>query len=137
MTHFERLEFPKKYSIPGIVQLSVLILIIVGIWIQNCSQKQLTQEIRISNIEITEYSRVHIEVHYTIKNTSSFNREIWLLLKAYDTNGEELGSSLYSVKTVAGKTQPMLKIMDKLTRPLNKGEKPDKATIVLYTRKVI
>jgi hypothetical protein len=137
MPTFERLDFPKKYPQPGWVKLIVLALIVAGIAIHNCSQTLLAEEIEISDVKITEFSRLHIEVQYIISNKSNLDRDLWLLLTAFDTAGKELGSTLFQVRAKAGKTQPMLKIMDKLTRPMNKDEKPDKATIVLYKRKVI
>lgn len=137
MPRFERLEFPKKYSIPGGIKLGVLLLIAIGIWIQTCSDKQLHREVIISDVKITDYSKVHVEVQYVIQNMSGLDREVKLLLRIYDEKGVELGSTLFLVNLEAGKKQSMLKIIDKLSRPLEKDEKPFKATINLYTKKVI
>lgn len=137
MYKFERLEFPAKYPIPKGIMLSVFIFIIIGISIHNCSQKQLAEEIQITEIAITDYSRFHIEVQYTLRNTSGMQRDVWLLLKAYSNKGEELGSSLFLVKAQPDRIQSMIKIMDKLNRPLDKDEIPYSATINVYTRKVI
>jgi len=133
----DRLEFPKKYPISGTIKMAVILFIIFGVWIHNCSQNQLSKEVTISEIKITEYSTVHVEIEYTISNKSSIDRDVWLLLKVFDSQGLELGSSLFFEKAKANKIQPMLKIMDKLSRPLLKDEKPAKATIEVFKRKVI
>jgi len=137
MPKFERLDFPKKYPIPGWIKVAVFAIFFMGVGIHNCSEKQLTEEIKITKVTVTEYSKVHIEVQYSISNYSHIDRDVWLLLTAYNTEGVELGSSLFQVTAKAGKVQPMIKIMDKLPRALNIDEKPGKATVVLYKRKVI
>jgi hypothetical protein len=137
MPRFERLDFPKKYPVPNWIKLAIIVALIAGFGIYDCSQKKVLDEIKVLDVKITDYSRVHIEVQYTIQSQSHVDRDIWFILKAFDIKGKELGSTLYQVNVKAGRSQPMLKILDKLERPLENGEKPDKATVSIYTRKVI
>jgi len=137
MLKIDRMEFPKKYPIPNWIKLLVILLVIFGVLIHNCSQDSLDKEIRISEIKITEYSKVHVEVTYSLRNLSTIDREVWLLLKVYDDKDEQLGSSLFLVKIKANTTQKRIKIIDKLSRPLVVNEKPAKASIEIYKRKVL
>jgi hypothetical protein len=133
---FDRLEFPKKYPVPNWIKLAVLFLIAAGIGIHNCSQNQLSRDVQISDVKITESSRVHVEVEYTLYNSSSLNRDVWLLLKVYSNKREELGSALYSVSVEANRRVAMLKIIDKLARPIQLNDKPFIVTLEVYQRKV-
>lgn len=117
--------------------LAVVFMVFIGISIHNCIQKQLVNDIQISSVTITEFSRVHVEVHYTIQNLSNLDREPELMLNVYDSKGELLTNALFSIKIQAGKKQEMLKIIDKLNRPLNVGETPGNATVEVYQRKVL
>lgn len=137
MYKFDRLEFPKKYPQPGWIKLVVMAMIVAGIGIHYCSQKQAFQNIDISDVRITGFSRVHVEVEYTISNNSKIDREIWLFLQVYGQKQEILGNSLYSLRIKAGNKQELIKIIDKLTRPLDKNERPSKATLEVYKRKVL
>jgi hypothetical protein len=134
---FQRPEVPTKRSVPSFMILAVLLMVFLGVSIHNCSQKQLANEIQISNVVITEFSRVHVEVHYIIQNLSNLDREPELMLNVYDSKGDLLTSALFSIKIPAGKKQEMLKIIDKLIRPLDVGEKPGKAVLTVYQRKVL
>lgn len=136
MLKIDRMEFPKKYPIPNWIKLLVVVLVILGIVIHNCSQDSLDKQIEISDITISEYSKVHVEVRYKLRSLSSVDRDIWLLLRVYDEQGEELSSSLFLVKLNAGAELNMIKILDKLSRPLEANEKPAKATLEIYKRKV-
>jgi hypothetical protein len=133
----ERIDFPKRYPVPAWLMMTVVVMIFAGIMIHECTQKQLVNEIRISEVVVADYSRVHIEVQYTIQNASRFEREPNLMLKVYDAKGELIASVLYNIKIPARKTQELVKIIDKLDRPLDKGEKPGKVTLEVYPRKVM
>jgi hypothetical protein len=137
MKNIDRLEFPKKYPISNSIKFGVLLFIVLGVLIHNCTQNQLSHEVTISDIKITDYSTALVEVQYVLTNQTKVDRYVWLLVKVYDDQGKELESALFQVNARAATIQPMLKIMDKLSRPLQKDEKPAKATIELYKRKVI
>lgn len=137
MAKFDRLEFPKKYPIPNWIKLLVVVLIFCGILIHNCSQEHLSSEIEISDIKIVDYSRVHIEIEYKIHNKTNIDRDVWLLLKVTDSNNEELASSLFLIKLKAEEKLSKVKIIDKLSKPLDDKITPQKATIEVYKRKVL
>jgi hypothetical protein len=84
-----------------------------------------------------EYSKVHVEVDYTITNTSRFDRDVRLLLRVYAKDNQELGSSLFMVKIGKHSSKSLLKIIDKLSSPIDNENRPVKATIEIYRRKVI
>ena len=133
----DRIDFPKRYPVPSWLMLAVVILALMGIMINESSQKRLVKNIIITNTEITEYSRVHIEVQYNIQNLLPKEQTPNLLLKVYDLQGNIIASTLFRVKLPAQRKISLLKIIDKLVRTLDKGEKPGKVTLEVYPRKVI
>lgn len=137
MLKIDRMEFPKKYPIPNWIKLMVIVLVIAGVFIHNCTQDNLLKEIKITDVQITEYSKVHVEVDYTIANSSKFDRDVRLLLRVYDKDNIELGSTLFLVNISKHSKKSMLKIIDKLSKPIDNENRPFKATIEIYRRKVI
>jgi hypothetical protein len=137
MYKFDRMEFPKKYPIPGWLKLFVLATVLLGILIHNCAQDNLEREIAVKNVRITGYSRVHVEVAYTLVNKARVDREVWLLLEVLDDSTGVLGSTLFMTSIRAGQTKSMLKVLDKLNRGLEPGEKPAAARIKIYKRKIL
>lgn len=137
MPIFERLDFPKKYPIPGWIKIAVVIAVLGGVLIHNCSQNNLDREIEITDIKITEFSRVHVEIEYTITNKSIIDRDVWLLLKVFDNSDDLVGSTLFFIKTEAGKSTRLIKIIDKLEKPLIDDVEPVKAVFEVFKRKVL
>lgn len=137
MLKIDRMQFPNKYPVPNWIKLLVIALVLMGIFIHNCTQDLQDKEIRISDVNIAAYSKVHVEVTYTLQNLAKADREVWLLLKVYDDKDEELGSVLYLVTIKAGATQSRIKLVDKLARTLADNEQPAKASIRIYKRKVL
>lgn len=137
MLKIDRMQFPNKYPVPNWIKLLVVALILMGIFIHNCMQDMQDREIRISDVSIAAYSTAHVEVTYKLQNLAKVERDVWLLLKVYDDKDEELGSVLFLVSIKAGVTQSRIKVVDKLTRPLAENEKPAKASLQIYKRKVL
>jgi hypothetical protein len=137
MLKIDRMEFPRKYPIPGWVKFVVLALVIAGIWMHNCSQDQLAREIVISDVVISAYTKVHIEVEYSIHNRSRIDRDAWLLLRVSDDRDEELASSMFVVSLKAGEKKDMVKVLDKLSRPLADNEEPKAVKLEIFKRKVL
>jgi len=137
MLKIDRMQFPNKYPVPNWIKLLVIALVLMGIFIHNCIQDQQERDIRISDVSISDYSAAHVEVSYKLQNLARVDHDVWLLLKVYDDKDEELGSVLFLVSIKAGLTQPRIKVVDKLARPLAENEKPAKASIRIYKRKVL
>jgi hypothetical protein len=136
MNNIDQMEFPRKYPVPQWLQLAVVVMILAGCGIHYCSQLQSSREISISDVRISDYSRVHVEVEYTLTNDAKVDREVWLYLQVFDANSRVLANALFLVRSKGGSRQSMLKIIDKLSRSLDKNEKPTKATLEVYKKKV-
>ena len=58
------------------------------------------------------------------------------MARVWDVEGEEIASALFSVKVKANSISKRTKMLDKLNRALQEGERPYKAEIALYTRHI-
>ena len=137
MPRIERPDLQRRLPVPGYVKIVAILFVIFGIWFQTCTQKQLENEIRFSNLRITEYTRVYLEVRYTITNLSAYDRDANLMLKVYSEKGDLVASTIYAVNVPAHTSQDMIKIIEKMLRPLDKEEKPGKVTLEIYERRSI
>jgi hypothetical protein len=135
MLKIDRMEFPKKYPIPNWLKLAIIVILFGSIVYYNNAEDRLLKKLVISDVVITGYSRVHAEVQYSIHNETRSDRNVRLLMKLYDVNDSLLTSAMFMVNLKAGEKKEMVKILDKLSHPLGKGEKPGSATLQVYKRK--
>ncbi|MBM4402973.1 MAG: hypothetical protein FJ042_01065 [Candidatus Cloacimonetes bacterium] len=131
------MQFPRRYPLKDVVVLLAVIGVAVGILVHNCAQRQASQSLRIEDIQISNYAEQYVEVSFRITNLTDSEQEYRLLLTLYADDGQVLASSLFMVTVAAGKSEQRSKLLDRLNRRLKPGEKPDKATIELYKRRIL
>ena len=136
MRVIERFEFPKRYKPKQIILIIVVVLVILGIFIQRSGIRRNASKIQISDVSISNFGNQFIELEYTLANTGKRDQEIALIARVWDVEGEEIASSLFSVLVKANSKSKRTKMLDKLNRALKEGERPYKAEISLYIRHV-
>jgi len=136
MRVIDRLEFPKRYKPKQIILIIVVVLVILGIFIQRSGIRRNASKIQISDVSISNFGNQFIELEYTLANTGKRDQEIALIARVWDVEGEEIASSLFSVQVKANSKSKRTKMLDKLNRALKEGERPYKAEISLYIRHV-
>ncbi len=136
MYKFETLEYPKKYPVPGWIKIAVLAILILSYIVTTRVMEKRASQIIITNVQISDFSRAHVEVSYTIENKSRKIHNVWLLFDVFDKNKVVIGNALYQVTVAAGKKQDMIKIIDQLSRALEEGEQPTQASVSIYKKKV-
>ncbi len=136
MRVIDRLEFPKRYKPKQIILIIVVVLVILGIFIQRSGIRRNASKIQISDVSISNFGNQFIELEYTLANTGKRDQEIALIARVWDVEGEEIASSLFSVQIKANSKSKRTKMLDKLNRALKEGERPYKAEISLYIRHV-
>lgn len=132
----DRMEFPRKYKLKEYVIILVLVAAFVGIMLQRQSIKRVREAIEISSVSVGRFGTQFIELDYSIANKSNQEQTVRLLAKVWDAQGEEIASALFDVTLQPSNTSQRSKMLDKLTRTLKEGEKPYKAEISLYERRV-
>jgi len=136
MRVIDRLEFPKRYKPKQFILIIVVVLVILGIFIQRSGIRRNASKIQISDVSISNFGNQFIELEYTLANTGKRDQEIALIARVWDVEGEEITSSLFSVQVQANSKSKRTKMLDKLNRALKEGERPYKAEISLYIRHV-
>jgi len=136
MRVIDRFEFPKRYKPKQIILIIVVVLVILGIFIQRSGIRRNASKIQISDVSISNFGNQFIELEYTLANTGKRDQEIALIARVWDVEGEEIASSLFSVQIKANSKSKRTKMLDKLNRALKEGERPYKAEISLYIRHV-
>jgi hypothetical protein len=129
------MEFPKKYPIPNWLKIVVMLLVLGSLMLYNLNQDKLKQKLVISDVQISAFNKAQITVEYTVSNESRSNREVWLMMKAYDASDSLLTSSLFLVNLKAGEKKELVKVLNDLARPLKPNEKPGAVTLEPYIRK--
>lgn len=136
MKVIDRMEFPKRYKPKQIILIIVVVLVILGIFIQRSGIRRNASKIQISDVSISNFGNQFIELEYTLANIGKRDQEIALIARVWDVEGEEIASSLFSVLVKANSKSKRTKMLDKLNRALKEGERPYKAEISLYIRHV-
>ncbi len=132
----DRMEFPRKYKLKEYMIILVLVAAFVGIMIQRQSIKRVREAIEISSVSVARFGTQYIELDYSIVNKSKREQTVRLLAKVWDAQGEEIASALFDVTLQPTQTSQRSKMLDKLNRTLKEGEKPYKAEISLYEKRV-
>lgn len=132
----DRMEFPRRYKLKEIVLVLIIVGSLFGIWLQRRSLNKLATDVVIDNVVVSRSGTQFIELEYMIANRSTVDREVTLLAKVQDKDGQELASSLFSINLPANSEGKRSKLLDKLNRTLKEGEVPGLAEISVYTRRV-
>lgn len=136
MPVIDRMEFPRKYKLKDSLLILALLAIGFGIWLNNSSQRKITEQVLISDVVIENSGSQFIELSYQVENRLSKVQELRILVRVYDTKGAELASAMYMAEFPAKSLQRYTKMLDKLNRSLEEGEIPARAEVSIYTRKV-
>ena len=136
MPVIDRMEFPRKYKLKDSLLILALLAIGFGIWLNNSSQRKITEQVLISDIRIENSGSQFIELSYQVENRLSKDQELRILVRVYDAKGAELASAMYMAEFPAKSLQRYTKMLDKLNRSLEEGEIPARAEVSIYTRKV-
>lgn len=114
----------------------IILAAVFGIWLQRRSTKAQTEQIQISDVQISNFGSQFIELEYLLGNNGRQDRQINLKATVWDRDSLELASALFSVDVPASSSAKRSKLLDRLNRSLREGERPYKAKIRLYTRKI-
>ncbi len=132
----DRLEFPKKYKLKDTMLLLVLVAAIFGLWLNSYLNRQQKKRIIVHSVVFEEYDRQFIRLGYEIENTGKRADGVSLLARVFDAKGDEVASVLFPATVKANSREFQSKYIDELNRPLQPGEKPYRATIQIFQRRL-
>lgn len=132
----DRMEFPRKYKLNEGMVVIVIIAALAGIWLQRQSIRQASRKISINSVSVLRSGSSFIELEYSITNNAAKPQDIRLMARVWDDKDIELASALFEISLAANSTSTRQKLLDKLNRSLNEGERPYRCEISVYERKV-
>lgn len=130
------MEFPRRYKLKESAIVIIIIAAILGIWIQRHSLQKQAEQVKISEVRISNFGSQFIELEYKLANLSKQDRKLNLMARVWDSDSLEIASALFSVDVPAASSAKRSKLLDRLNRSLKEGERPYRAEISLYNRKV-
>lgn len=130
----DRLPFPRKYKPKQSVILLVVLAALFGLWLRSQSQKSLQDKIIIHSVNIDEFGSNFVQLSFEIQNKDSKDQQVMLLARISDENDDEIASKLFQITLRAKSKGTRSHTLDKMSRAIKDGERPQRATLQLYQR---
>ena len=122
MRSVDRIDINKKRSIPPVAKLIMMLAVIVGLVLHTCWKKTQGDNLQISDIQLSNITRMSLDVSFTIASRASVELEKSFMIEIYNTSGELLANKLTRL-TIPPKTRKRyIKVLQKFNMPL---ESPD------------
>jgi len=122
MRTVDRIDINKKRTIPPVAKLIMMLAVIMGLILHTCWKKTQGDNLQISDIQLSNITRVSLDISFTIASRASVELEKTFMIEVYTTSGELLASKLTHI-TVPPKTRKRyIKVLQKFNMPL---ESPD------------
>ena len=122
MRTVDRIDINKKRTIPPVTKLIMMLAVIMGLVLHTCWKKTQGDNLQISDIQLSNITRVSLDISFTIASRASVELEKSFMIEIYTISGELLASKLTHI-TVPPKTRKRyIKVLQKFNMPL---ESPD------------
>ena len=122
MRSVDRIDITKKRTIPPVTKLIMMLAVIMGLVLHTCWKKTQGDNLQISDIQLSNITRVSLDISFTIASRASVELEKSFMIEIYTTSGELLANKLTSL-TIPPKTRKRyIKVLQKFNMPL---ESPD------------
>ena len=122
MRTVDRIDINKKRTIPPVTKLIMMLAVIMGLVLHTCWKKTQGDNLQISDIQLSNITRVSLDISFTIASRASIKLEKSFMIEIYTISGELLASKLTHI-TVPPKTRKRyIKVLQKFNMPL---ESPD------------
>ncbi len=117
---------------PPFIMIILLVALLFGLYLKSCWKKQQDDILKITNIEIAEYTPGNIDIKFNIINVHDIALSKIILITVYDSEGFELASKLSKIEITARSNKRYLKVLTKFERPVNDNNKPDFVTVEIH-----
>ena len=109
-----------------------MLLVIFGFIMHNCWKKTQGKSLPISDIEITELTRVSADVAFVVINPHNLELKKAVLIKIFTKSGELIASKISSITMPAKTKKRYLKVLQKFNFPLDNLEDIGEISITWY-----
>jgi len=122
MRSVDRIDIKKKRPIPASAKLVLMLAVIFGLVMHTCWKKNQDKNIQISDIQISNITRMSLDISFTIASRASVELEKAFMIEVYTSSGELLTSKLTSINVAPKTRKRYIKVLQKFNIPL---EDPD------------
>ena len=122
MRSVDRIDINKKRAIPQASKFILMLAVIMGLVLHTCWKKTKSDNLQISDIQLSNITRISLDISFTIASRASVELEKSFMIEIYNTSGELLANKLTRL-TIPPKTRKRyIKVLQKFNMPL---ESPD------------
>ncbi len=119
MKSVDRIDIKKRRPIPASAKLILMMVVIMGLVLHTCWQKTKGDNLQISDIQISNITRVSLDISFTIASRASIELEKSFMIEVYTTNGELLSSRLTQLSIPPKTRKRYIKVLQKFNMPLD------------------
>ncbi|NQV17135.1 MAG: hypothetical protein HQ534_01125 [Armatimonadetes bacterium] len=132
MSSFERIDIKKRWPIPPALKLILLVAVILGLVGRKCWMKNPGRNLQISEIEITEVTKVSADVKFTVANRAKISLKKSVLIKIFSPSGELIASKIAWIEIPAKSRKRYLKVLQKFNFPIDNPDEIVDVTVDFY-----
>ncbi len=119
MESVDRIDIKKRRPIPASAKLILMMVVIMGLVLHTCWQKTKGDNMKISDIQISDITRVSLDISFTIASRASIELEKSFMIEVYTSSGELLTSRLTRLKIPPKTRKRYIKVLQKFNMPLD------------------
>ncbi len=128
----DRIDINKKWPIPSGIKLILMVLVIFGFLVHRCWKKNQGSNILISDIEVSEITKVSADITFFAANRASVELTKAVKISLYTKNSRLIADKLTNITIPAKSKKKYIKLMQKFKFPVNDPNSVGKATVEIY-----
>lgn len=133
MKSVDRIDIKKRYPIPPYVKLILMLAVILGIIGRSCWLKNKDSNIKISDIEVVEATKVTADIEFNVANRATVALKKSFIIKIVDKKDQLVASKITQIELQPKSNKRYLKILQKFNVPLMNGKDDIKeVTVEVY-----
>lgn len=132
MRSVDRIDIKKKRPIPTSAKLVLMLAVIFGLLMHNCWKKNQDKNIQVSDIQISNITRVSLDISFTIASRASVELEKAFMIEVYTNSGELLTSKLSRITVLPKTRKRYIKVLQKFNMPLDNPDDIGDFRIYVY-----
>ena len=132
MRSIDRIDIKKRWTIPPTIKLILLVAVILGFIGRNCWMKNPGRNLQISEIEISEVTKVSADVKFTVANRAKITQKKSVLIKIFSPSGDLIASKITWIEIPAKSRKRYLKVLQKFNFPIENPEDIVDVTVEWY-----
>jgi len=119
MRSVDRIDIKKRRPIPAAAKMILMLAVIMGLVLHTCWQKTKGDNLQISDIQISNITRVSLDISFAVASRASIEMEKSFMIEVYLQNGKLLTSRLTHLKIPPKTRKRYIKVLQKFNMPLD------------------